>query len=275
MKKLTKSIFTLAAIALIFNLSSCKQINKKNISNNEAAKPLMKNAVKKQVENFVYPLPTSFELTSMLNRIGADYILGLSNNPENVDKYYTSKSKALALGIYSADLSYASTYRRKNETMGYIDASKKIVQSLQIEGAFDAELVKAIEKNIDNKEKLTEILTDAFSNTYTYLSKNSNENLALLVVTGSFIEGLYIATHISDNTFENQEIVKIIFDQKASLDKLISILKDEKQDKVINEILTDLKKLEASYNSIKNGSMTKDQLIKITSEIKSLRERLV
>jgi len=276
MKNLTTSPYSLIILGLIFaiNITGCKPVDKKEKKETQTEKPLLKKAITKEVKDVVYPLPTTFELTSMLNRIGADYIIGISNSTENADKYFTEKARALNLGIYSADLSYASTYHRKQETMLFLKASKKLIDNLEITSAYNETLVSQVEKNIDNKEELVKIITNSFYDTYAYLNKNGKANLSLFVVSGSFIEGLYIATHISDNTFSNPEIVKVIFDQKDSLERLLKVLQPEAQDATIASLINDFNGLKASFDKV-HGSMTKPQLEEITSSVVKLREAIV
>ena len=80
-----------------------------------------KNEVLKEISD--YPLPTSFEVTRLLIESGASYILDLCNKTDNVSKYISLKSKALNLGVYGADLSYAATYNQTQETMQFLEAS--------------------------------------------------------------------------------------------------------------------------------------------------------
>lgn len=276
MKRLTTSPYSLIILGLIFaiNITGCKPVDKKSNKETQTVKPLLKKAITKEVKDVIYPLPTTFELTSMLNRIGADYIIGISNSTENADKYFTEKARALNLGIYSADLSYASTYHRKQETMLFLKASKKLIDNLEITSAYNETLVSEVEKNIDNKEELVKIITNSFYDTYAYLNKNGKANLSLFVVSGSFIEGLFIATHISENTFTNPEIVKVIFDQKDSLERLLKVLQPEVQDANIASLINDFNGLKASYDKIE-GSMTKAQLDEITASVVKLREAIV
>ncbi|WP_372752774.1 hypothetical protein [Labilibaculum sp.] len=276
MKKQTnyRYIVFLLVMGFAFNFVACKPVDKKK-AQEQTVKPLLKKAIEKEVRDVVYPLPTTFELTSMLNRIGADYILGLSNSTENADKYFTEKARALNLGVYSADLSYASTYQRKQETMLFLKASKSLIDNLEITSAYNETLVEEVEKNLDNKDQLVSIITNSFYDTYEFLNKNAKGNLSLLVVSGSFIEGLYIATNISDNTYANSEIVKVIFDQKESLEKLLAVLEPEAKDPNIDSILVELHGLKVSYDKIVDGSMDKAQLDEITASVTKLRESIV
>lgn len=149
-------IAVLLSVALVF--PACQSGKKKENGDKEqktATEPrIEKEKIEKDVKEFVYPLPTSFEVTEMLNRIGAAYILTLSNSVDNVDKYLTEKKQALNLGVYGADLSYASTYNQKQQTMDYMEASRKLIDALNISGALPSDIIEQIEQNQDNKDKL-------------------------------------------------------------------------------------------------------------------------
>ena len=85
----------------------------------------------------------------------------------------------------------------------------------------------------------------------------------------------YIATHISQNTYANSEIVKVIFDQKTSLEKLLVVLQPENKDPNIAEMISKLSGLKASYDKIVDGSMTEAQLNEIIASVGKLRDQLV
>jgi hypothetical protein len=268
------SRYTFILFALALSVVACKPVDKKK-SGEQTVKPLLKKAIESEVKDVVYPLPTTFELTSMLNRIGADYILGLSNSTDNADKYFTEKARALNLGVYGADLSYASTYNRKQETMLFLKASKTLIDNLEITSAYNKTLVDDVEKNLDDKDQLVKVITNSFYDTYEFLNKNGKANLSLLVVSGSFIEGLYIATHISENTYANPEIVKVIFDQKASLEKLLEVLEPEKKDPNVSALIAEFTGLKASYDKVVEGKMTEAQLSEIIASVAKLRNNIV
>ncbi len=234
-----------------------------------------KEKVEAGVREFVYPLPTSFEVTELLNRIEASYIIDLSNAPENVDKYLTEKSKALNLGVYSADLSYASTYNQQQYIVDYMTASRKLVESLDMSAAVDPELPKKIEQNENNKDELIKLITESFYDTYDYLNKNDRASVSMLIIAGSFVEGLYIATNISDNTYNNKEMVKIVMTQKDPLMKLMELLEKYSATEYVRETIEDLKPLHAVFSSIEDGGITEVQLEQIKTEIKDLRNKMI
>jgi lipopolysaccharide biosynthesis regulator YciM len=199
----------------------------------------------------------------------------LSNPVANVDKYLTEKSQAINLGIYSSDLSYASTYRQQQETIDFMNASKALIDKLDISPALDKELLEAIENNLDNKDELVNVITNSFYNTYEYLNKNDRGSVSLLVIAGSWVEALYIATHISEETFSNKEMVAIIMEQKEPLNKLMSMLEIHAADADIQSTIEDLKILQEIFNSVDEGSITMDQLDAIEKNVAVLRDKYV
>ena len=147
---------------ILLSFSACKNQKSSRPGAQEEAVPgraESKDDVIREVSD--YPLPTSFEVTTLLVDAGASYILDLCNRVENVNKYINLKSKALNLGVYGADLSYSATYKQTQETMQYLDASAKLIDELQI-GSFDKDLVDKVEANIDNVDSLITLISDSF-----------------------------------------------------------------------------------------------------------------
>jgi len=273
MKKLISSILPLIFTAfVIISFTSCQGGKQKKAA---TGSEIEKEAVKSEVKKVVYPLPTSFEVTEMLNRIEAAYIFSLCNPPENIDNNITEKEKALALGVYGADLSYSSTYNQKQRILEYMNVSKKLLEELDIAAAVDANIIEEIENAENDKDKLVDIITNSFYSTYMYLHNNDREPVSLLIMTGSWVEALYIATHISDETFDNKEMVTIIMNQKEHLTKLMSLLKTYKDNPAVSEVIEVLSPLADIYTGIDEGSITKKQMKEVAKEIEVARTKIV
>ncbi|MBN1988112.1 MAG: hypothetical protein JW783_01785 [Bacteroidales bacterium] len=222
-----------------------------------------------------YPIPTAFEVTKLLNKAGASYILSLSNPVESVDKYFTEKSKAVNLGIYGADLSYASTYQMKQETMNYLKVSKKLIDELQISTAFNSDFATRVESNIDNKDSLISIISDSFYDTYEYLNDNGKDNLSLMVMAGSWIEGLYITSQIGVISKNNVDIIKIIANQKEPLNKLVELMQPNAEDAAIAELLASLKPLVDIFAAVSGDTLTQEQFEQVSQAVSTVREGLI
>lgn len=269
-----RTLLPALSMALIIGFTNCSGDKKGKPVDNLAESKLEKEDIEHSVQEIIYPLPTSFEVTNMINSIEASYILDLANPVSNVDKYFTAKDKALNLGVYSADLSYASTYNMKQDVMYLMKVSEQLIKEMNITGVFSAELIKKFEANIDNKEILTELITNSFFETYEYLVKLNKEDLSLLVLVGSWVEALYISCNISQTVYENPELVKIILHQKSSLKKLIDLLIPHTDHESIREILIDLESIKNTYNEIEETAITEKQLNQVIEQTKSLRNKI-
>lgn len=267
MKKYFKSLavaLTVVSTAVAFNACTC----------NQQSGTTSKKEIEKEVKEFVYPLPTAYEVTEMLNRIEAPYILGLSNPVGNAGKYITEKNQALNLGVFGADLSYASTYRQKQETMDYMSASKKLIEELNISAAIDPEIVNKIEQSADDKDALVKLITESFYGTYAFLQKNERAGVSSLIMAGSWVEALYITTHISEDTFNNKEMVKIVMDQKATLAKLLEIMAKDAQHNNVADVINDLQPIKSAFDAV-DGAISEAQFNAIVKEVRALREKIV
>ena len=235
---------------------------------------MVKSKIQGHVKDFIYPLPTPLEVIQMLQDIGISYIIGISNYPENVNQYLSAKSKAVALGVYGTDLSYASIYNMQQDLFLYLETIKKLAQELDLQSVYNEDILSQIKNNIDKKDTLVNILSNSLFESYNSLNKNGKGDLALRMVAGGWIEALYLTTHVSENSYNNYKLVKIIFEQKSSLNKLFDVLNEKKDNPSIQELIDIFTPLKKTYDSIQ-GSLTEDQLKKIIMEVEKARNKLL
>lgn len=254
-------------------LSGCKNRNASQ-EKDRIEKVFAKSEIQGHVKDFLYPLPTPLEAVQLLQDIGISYIIGISNYPENINQYLSAKSKAVALGVYGTDLSYAGIYNMQQDLILYLEAIKNLAQELDLQSVYNEDLLMQVKHNIDIKDTLVNVLSNALFESYTSLNQNGKGNLALLMVAGGWIEALYLTTHVSENCYNNYELVKIIFDQKSSLNKFFDILNEKNDHPSIQELADILMPLRKTYDSIQ-GSLTEDQLKKIVTEAEKARNNLL
>jgi len=188
MKKLFAGAIITMLILGTVTLSSCKnRAAEKKAEKNEREKV---DSLERTIEKKVYPLPTSAEVIRMLTDLEVGFIFGIANPVENTKKYFSSTKRAINLGGFGADLSYASLYNMQQEVINYMSAIRSLANELNMAQIYDEKLYDEIKLNIDNKDKLVEILSTAFENTYAYLAENDQQSLALLVVGGAWVEGM-------------------------------------------------------------------------------------
>lgn len=251
MKALKKilSTTTLAIILLSVAFHGCNNSsNEEKKANEEVADTISKIiSLTPETKILLYQFPTPFEVTQMLIKAKAGFIFDITNSPANVGKYSTENTKALNLGVYSADLSYAATYNRDEEMTKFLGCTNKLAEDLGISGVYDQSMIEKIKKFSNNKDSLVAMVTRIFATTNEFLSKNDRNQVAVLIATGTFVESLYIAAELNVVAKDNTRISAIIFSQKENLDKLLAILDVYKQDKQLTKIVEDVAKLKPIF----------------------------
>lgn len=277
MKKATtiRSISTIFGIiaVILLTLFACKNQSQKEA---EATSPLTLDEDKEAIieELSGYPIPTSFEITDLVYKAGAPYILNLSNDPGKAGDYITQRDKALNLGVYGTDLCYASTHAMKHWTMLYLEASKTLIDELGISTTFNINYAERIEQNLDDRDSVISIVTDSFYDTWNYLVTNQQDILARMVVCGSWIEGIYITTNIANTSRDNTEFLEILANQKNSLNRLVNLMEPVKDREDVNGIFKGLFDLQDIYNNV-GDKMTEEQLAKVSERIGTLRADII
>ena len=279
MKQKTLSLLASMLFATVFSVMIISCGNGSDYKNDDETDTIEETTVLEKVEKLVYPLPTPLEVTEMLNNAGASYILDLANSPENVDKYFTEMSKAINLGVYGADLSYASTYNKTQETNNYLACTIKLRDGLAIETPFNINIMDQVEANINNKDSLYKILTTSFHETFNYLNENGKGAVSSMILAGGWIEGLYLSTELALLTDNNTEILKGVANQKNTLKTLIPLIETYKKNENVSTVLNALKNIDAIFAAIpeKDGviDLTKEHFNKIKKEIDALRKKAV
>lgn len=206
-----------------------------------------------------YSLPSPLETAMLIKNAGAEYDEMLMNPTENTSRYITSKSKALNLGIYSTDLSYASLFDQTQATLNYIEAAKEMADGLNILDAIDEETIQRLEDHINNRDVIIDIISETLMNSNSYLKENGLEATASVVLVGGWVEGLYIATHlVNDEYLNGNKLVERIADQKLSLDIMINLLEQTAENEDAMEVLADVHDLKAIFDkiTIEQGEVT-------------------
>ena len=259
-------------ILTVTGLFSCK--NQKGSDDQEKIDIQEIEELSKEIEEIMYPIPTSAEVIKMLTELEVGYMVGVSNSVENVKNYVTSKSKAINLGVYGADLSYATLYNMNQDVINYLDAIQVLANDLNMLDLYSQELYDDIQNNYDNRDQLVNILSGAFDNTFGFLNENNQQSQALMVVAGAWVEGMHITTHISESVFHVEGIVSVLLEQKKSFELFINLATQHADDPAVKDILDLFEPMKKIYEGI-DTSLTEKNVKDITREVALIREKLV
>ena len=124
------------------------------------------------------------ETAALLKKAGSEYDKNILNDVKNVDNYTAASKQALNLGIYGADLSYASVFNNTQESMLYTSCAQKLAKKLDVTNAFNEEVVSRLEKNRNNRDSLLSIISETYWHVDAYLKENQRDNISALMVAG-------------------------------------------------------------------------------------------
>jgi len=271
-----KKIFAGAIITMLI-LSSVAVTSCKNRAAEKQQKSEQVDQVEqleRQIESNVYPLPTSAEVIKMLTDLEVGFIIGISNPVENTKKYFSSTTRAINLGVYGADLSYATLYNMQQEVINCLSAIRSLANELNMARIYNEELYEKIKVNYDNRDELVKILTEAFNETYAYLSDNDQQPLALLVVGGAWIEGMYLTTHVSEAAYQVAGISRVLLEQKKSFELYLELTQPYSTDPSISDFVKLLEPMKKVYAGLET-SLTEQNIKDITTVIEELRAKIV
>lgn len=269
-----KKVVLVLVPALILSIAGLVSCNNQKASDNQKEIDMEEvQELTQEIEDAVYPLPTSAEVIRMLTELEVGYMIGISNPTDNVKKYVTSRSKAINLGIYGADLSYATLYNMNQDVINYLDAIRVLANDLNMTKIYNQKLYDEIKNSFDNRDQLVDILTKAFNGTYKYLNDNDQQSQALMVVGGAWVEGMYITTHISEAVFHVEGIVKVLLEQKVSFELFIDLAEPHADDPAVKEILELFAPMAKIYEGI-DTSLSMKNVEDITREIEILRDKI-
>lgn len=200
-----------------------------------------------------YSLPSPLETAMLIKKAGVAFDASILNPVDNISRYTTNKQMALNLGVYSADLSYASLFDQTQYSIKYMGNARKLAEGLGIMEAINENTVKRLEENMNNREIVMEIISESFMNSNSFLKENDRPVQAVMVLVGGWVEGLYLATTLTNGSMDtNQRLVDKIIYQKLSLYTVLNLMesyKDENED--IKDLYSKLNELKVIFDQVK------------------------
>jgi hypothetical protein len=139
---------------------------------------------------------------------------------------------------------------------------------------YNEDLYTKIKQNYDNRDELVKILTGAFNDSYAYLSENEQQPLALLVVGGAWVEGMYLTTHVSEAAYQVAGISKVLLEQKKSFELFLEITKPYINDPSVGDFVKLLDPVKKVYEGL-GTSLTEQNIKDLTNVIVGVREQIV
>ena len=221
-----------------------------NLSNNQIATinlPEQLGLDSGEVKMFTMPTPLQAAATLKIMEVDYNDHLLLDNG------VVFSKSDidlSLALGMYMTDLGYTTIFNNTQKSLSYANDIQHIMDELPIGYYVNDAFKKSFKNNLDNQDSLCKIILEGYNDANQYISETGNEGIGLLILTGSFIEGLYLVTSSDIKTKWVQEYHNILIQQKLFIDNFILLLKGYTSNSNIAALHKNLLLLKVAFDEI-------------------------
>lgn len=200
------------------------------------------------VKHIFQTIPSPIEMAELIRKSGADFDAAILNPTDNMENYTNVRQQAVNLGVYGADLSYASMFEQQQQSIYYLSAARGLAKQLGVEDAIDNDLIERVNDNRNNRDSLLHIVADAYYNLNGYLKESDREQVSALVIAGGWIEGLYLATtHV---TSDNEKLKERIAEQKYSLKDLIALLDTYEGAPELGNVTQDMKDIQVLFENV-------------------------
>ncbi|SMG32878.1 hypothetical protein SAMN05661096_02049 [Marivirga sericea] len=203
------------------------------------------------ISDIIQQIPSPLEISTLLKESDTKYDKSYLNDPEKISDYNSNYKKALALGVYGTDLGYTNIYEQNQDALFYLNSIKSLADDLSIGQFFDIGTIKRLATNSKNLDSLLLITTKNFNNINNYLQEQKRSNLSILLLSGGWLEALYIVARVSEKNPDSEQLKETIAEQKIIMDNVVLLMSFYKDnDPNIRQLSNKFVKLQEEFNKI-------------------------
>lgn len=192
------------------------------------------NRVLESAKKMFYAMPSPLEMSTLIKSAGGEFRSDLLHDPNQAPNYQTLQQRSMVLGVYGADLSYASVFDRQQDAVKFLAASKRIGEDIGIRDVFSANILERANNNLNNRDSMLHILTEVYWETNSQLKEENRDQISLLVMAGGWAEGLYMGTQLIDPAHPDPEIATRVIEQKYTAMQLQEMFNEFSDNELIS-----------------------------------------
>lgn len=204
---------------------------------------------KEAIDQLIQSFPSPIETSIIIQKAGNEFSSELLIPTKKLDRFVSSYDKAMAMGAFGGDMGYINIYGKSFVAIDYLAAIRLLSVDLEIDRFFNFEDMVRMAKSASNIDSLQQMSTESFNNMEKYLREKGRDELSVLIVYGTFLEGSYIISFIAKDNL-SEEMKNRVAEQKESIEKINEILISASSDKYFANLVRQMKPLQALYKKI-------------------------
>ncbi len=190
------------------------------------------------------------EMAALLQATGVPFNENYITSIDAIDRYNTDFKRALNLGIFGADLGYLNMYKKTGPVMTNMRAIRKLSEELRVQQFFDFNTIRRLATNNENLDSLMYISVSSFNNMDVHLQKTGRSEISALIICGTWLEGMFIATQVVKNARQNSEVIERIGEQKTIVENLVDILSHYKKNPQYEQLYKHYSRILDSFDGV-------------------------
>ena len=196
----------------------------------------------------LFSIPSPVQTAMLIRQLGLPFDNSLALSTDSVARFVSKEKRALAMGVYGADLAYVTIHKDGQRALKTLKAIEQLSSQLNLSNAFDKGLLDGFKKNINNEDSLLQFTGRAFRAADMYLKNDQQNDVSAAVLAGGWVEGLYL-TLGAKGTKVDKKVATRLAEQKHTLDNLVALLEQSGGNP---DLIASLKDLASAYGAVKN-----------------------
>lgn len=168
----------------------------------------------KTLQDIIVTLPSPVEIVGIF----LEHSENLPEDPDLIiissEMWIDSRTKAIALGGYSADFAYQCLMENEKNHAEYMTIIGELLKELHIYDVSSYEIAGMLQDNPDNPDTLAMISLNLFQNMVSTLENTGQHEILSLILTGAIIECLYLGQAGIRNYEEGIDLINDFINSK-------------------------------------------------------------
>ncbi len=236
----------------------------------------MNDSVRERIKQFFSTIPVPFDILNKLSNSKLVFNADILSNTAQVGQITDPNLQALNLGIYGADMALLITQSRLSDSGPYLKSVRTLADAIVVPNAFDETTMKRFDNNRNNQDSLQKLVYSSYMRVDTTLISNDRQALASLVLSGGWLESLYLTSTMIDSTEKddkNATLYEIMEEQRLHLEQLTGLLQLFPDDSTCSQLAREMNALATIYP--KGESLSPLQVSRIARETAITRQRFI
>ncbi|MGV9011198.1 MAG: hypothetical protein ACOH13_01255 [Flavobacteriales bacterium] len=192
------------------------------------------------VQGKLFSIPSPVQTALLIKKANLPYRQMLPLNTDSLQRFTSKEKRALALGMYGADLAYRTVYKDGQAAIKSLKAIEQLSNQLNLGNAFDKDLMEGFIRNLSVEDSLLRFSGKAYRSADRYLKTDKQEDVSASVLAGGWVEGLYLS--LGDATDKlDPKVATRLAEQQNTLTNLIGLLVQAKTQPALVKQLEELK----------------------------------